>query len=506
MESIALLLFLILSLFLYFYFLYSNFQSKSTKKGFKIYPLVGALPEFLKNRHRFLDWTTEVLKDCPSNTAVFQRPGKVHGIITASPEIIEHVLKTNFDNYPKGDRFVMLLHDFLGAGIFNSDGEMWRRQRKTASYEFNTKSLRNFIVDSVETEITSRLIPFLKRASTLDLEIDLQEVFERFGFDNICKLAFNVDPGCLGTDGNSVSEFMGAFEEATTLSAGRFLQAVPLLWKVSKFFDIGKEKSLRKSIKIVHDFADEIIKSRIVKRSESTQDDDLDLLSRFIQNDDVNSPECLRDIVISFILAGRDTTSAALTWFFWLLSSNPRVETKILTEIKSVGGRTGKLTGDSETFSFEELKDMNYLQAAISESMRLYPPVPVNTKACKNGDVFPDGTVAGKNWFVSYQTYAMGRMERLWGENCCEYLPERWLNDDGICRQENPFKFPVFHAGPRICLGKDMAYIQMKFIAAAVIGRFHIDVQRKEKSPQHILSMTLRMKGGLQVKAHERFV
>ncbi|XP_065857441.1 cytochrome P450 CYP94D108-like [Euphorbia lathyris] len=503
MESLALLFLFPLSLCLYLYFLYSNFQKKSSKKGFKIYPLVGALPEFLINRHRFLDWTTEVLQDCPSNTAFFHRPGNVHGIITASPEIVEHILKNNFENYPKGDRSVSILQDFLGTGIFNSDGEMWRLQRKIASYEFNTKSLRIFIMDSVKIEISTRLIPLLERASKLNQELDLQEILERFAFDNICKLAFNVDPCCLGGDGVAVGEFMKAFEEATTLSARRFLHAAPFLWKISKFFNIGEEKSLQKSIKIVHEFADEIIKSRIAKRTEN-QNDDLDLLSRFIQNDDSNSPEFLRDIVISFILAGRDTTSAALTWFFWLLSSNPQVERKILNELESIRARTGKITCDGETFSFEELKDMNYLQAAISESMRLYPPVPVDTRACKNEDVFPDGTFIGKNWFVAYHMYAMGRMERLWGESCCEYLPERWLDDDGVCRQESPFKFPVFNAGPRICLGKDMAYIQMKSIAAAVIERFHIDVNSKEKCPEHVLAMTLRMKGGLQIKAKER--
>jgi cytochrome P450 len=97
----------------------------------------------------------------------------------------------------------------------------------------------------------------------------------------------------------------------------------------------------------------------------------------------------------------------------------------------------------------------------------------------------------------------MGRMESIWGKNCRDFVPERWL-ENGIYRQESPFKFPVFHAGPRMCLGKDMAYIQMKSIAASVIERFEIDVQNKEKCPDHLLSLTLRMKGGLQVKVKER--
>ncbi|KAJ6749598.1 hypothetical protein OIU85_000254 [Salix viminalis] len=422
MEVLSLqILLLLLFLSLYFYLYAFSSKKKPASKGFKAYPIVGSLPEFVRNRHRFLEWTTETLSHCPANTAVFHRPGKANGIITASPLNVEHILKTNFENYPKGDRFINLLEDFLGRGIFNSDGELWRVQRKTASYEFNTKSLRNFVMDNVEVEISTRLVPVLAKASKTKKVLDLQDILERFAFDNICKVAFNVDPDCLGGDGTS------------------------------------GEKRLRKSIKIVHEFADEMIRSRMEQK---TKNNDEDLLSRFIGKEE-NSTEFLRDIVISFILAGRDTTSSALSWFFWLMSVNPDVERKILKELETIRSSNGKNLGD--TYSFEELRDMQYLQAAISETMRLYPPVPVDTKACKSDDVLPDGHICGKEL-------------------------------------ESPFKFPVFNAGPRMCLGKDMAYIQMKSIAASVIERFQIDVQNKEQCPEHLLSLTLRMKGGLQVK------
>ncbi|XVF82660.1 hypothetical protein PTKIN_Ptkin16aG0066400 [Pterospermum kingtungense] len=494
-QSLLLLFLIVLCSYYYFF---TSHQKRNDNQGFKIYPILGALPEFLRNRHRFLDWTTEILSRCPTNTAVFYRPGKVHGVITANPLNVEYVLKTNFDNYPKGERFIFLLKDFLGQGIFNSDGELWKIQRKTASYEFNTKSLRNFIMDNVRLETSTRLIPVLNQASKTDQVLDLQDILEQFAFDNICKLAFNLDPGCLAGDGSSGSKFMRAFEEAATLSSGRFMYAFPFLCKIKKILDIGSEKNLKNSIKIVHEFADNIIKTRLEAKAENQ---DEDLLSRFIRNDD-NSPQFLRDIIISFILAGRDTTSAALTWFFWLLSLNPDIEENILKELELIRQRNGKNIGDA--YTFDELRDMHYLQAAISESLRLYPPVPVDTKACLNSDVLPDGTFIGKGWFFTYHTYAMGRMEAIWGKNCNEYLPERWLDENGNYKQENPFRFPIFHAGPRMCLGKDMAYIQMKSIVAAVMERFVVDVQGKDKCPQHLLSLTLRMKGGLPVRVRER--
>ncbi|KAF7819157.1 cytochrome P450 94A1-like [Senna tora] len=496
-APISLLFLLFLSL-IYLYLLFLTSSRKSLKHGFQNYPLLGTLPDFVKNRHRFLDWTTDVLRLSPTNTAVFYRPGKVRGIITANPLNVEHMLKTNFDNYPKGTRFISLLEDFLGRGIFNSDGDLWKVQRKTASYEFNTKSLRNFVMENVTVEIQTRLLPLLSRASHDHRILDLQNILERFAFDNVCKLAFNADPGCLIGDGTTGEDFMRAFEDATTLSSGRFMYVLPNLYKIKKWFNVGSERRLRESIATVHEFADNIIRSRMQAKEEANEEQDL--LSRFIGTEE-SSPEFLRDIVISFILAGRDTTSTALTWFFWILCSRPDVKQKLREELRGIRVREGKRIGDA--FGYEELKEMTYLQAAISETMRLYPPVPVDTKVCLKKDVLPDGTVIEKDWFITYHTYGMGRMESVWGKDCCEFKPERWI-ENGVYRGENPFRYPVFHAGPRMCLGKDMAYIQMKCIAASMLESFEIEAQDKDTCPHYLLSLTLRMKGGLPVTVTQR--
>lgn len=507
MELFSLQSVLLLSIFLYLYlyvFLPPSHIKHTKTPGFRLYPVVGVLPDFLWNRHRFLDWMAGVLRSAPTNSVVFWRPGGVRGVLTANPAVVEHALKTHFENYPKGDKFIALLRDFLGEGIFNSDGELWRVQRKTASYEFNTRSLRQFVMHNVTVEIESRLVPILSRAEAAGRVLDLQDLLERFAFDNICKLAFNVDPGCLAGDGTGEGEFMRAFEEAARISSGRFMSAFPLLWVLKRRLNVGSERRLRESIATVHKFAEDIIRSRM---EESREAHDEDLLSRFIGHESVYengsaSTEFLRDIVISFILAGRDTTSSALTWFFWLLSLHPEVERKILSELEKIRKQSGKSSGDP--YSIHELRDMHYLHAAISEAMRLYPPVPVDTKACLEDDVLPDGTFIGKGWFLSYDTHAMGRMDGIWGENCHEFVPERWIDESGLCRTESPFKYPVFHAGPRMCLGKDMAFIQMKSIAASVLERFEIDVLGQDATREHQLSLTLRMKGGLPVRVRKR--
>ncbi|XP_019052038.1 PREDICTED: cytochrome P450 94B3-like [Nelumbo nucifera] len=495
----SLILFFFLLFYFYFYFYVYPLKMKAVSNvGFKVYPFFGSLPEFFKNRNRFVEWVTDILASNPTNTAVYHRPVNIRGIMTANPLNVQHMLKNNFDNYPKGELFTSHLEDFLGRGIFNVDGHLWKVQRKTASSEFSTKSLRNFVMDIVNEETLSRLVPLLRKASGQKIVVDMQDIMERFAFDHVCKLAFNVDPGCLGGDNTAGAEFMKAFNDAATLSAGRFLYFLPYLWKMKRALNIGSEERLRSAISTVHDFADKIIRSRMQEKEEKQNDEDL--LSRFIANES-NSPEFLRDIIINFILAGRDTTSTTLSWFFWLLSNRPEVERKILDELKLIRASNGKKIDD--TYSFNELREMQYLQAALSEALRLYPPVALDTKVCRKDDVMPDGTFVGKGWFVTYHAYAMGRMESIWGKDCLEFKPERWL-ENGVCRRESPFRFPAFHAGPRICLGKDMAYILMKSITASVIQRFQMEVVDKDKCPELVVSLTLRMKEGLPMRVKER--
>ncbi|XP_039141604.1 cytochrome P450-like [Dioscorea cayenensis subsp. rotundata] len=239
---------------------------------------------------------------------------------------------------------------------------------------------------------------------------------------------------------------------------------------------------------------------QIVRRRKSSGELGDDLLSRFISESSSYSDEFLRDIIVSFVLAGRDTTSATLTWFFYLISIHPEVKTKLLDELRAVrarGAREGELT-------VEQVKGLNYMHAALSETLRLYPPVPLQTRACAESDVWPDGTKVKKGKTVMYSAYAMGKSEKIWGSDWEEFRPERWM-DEGEFRAVNAFKFPVFHAGPRMCLGKEMAYVQMKTVVAAVMERFEIEVVDEVKKKREVeFTMILRMKGGLPVRVRRK--
>ncbi|GMY16040.1 cytochrome P450 94A1-like [Fagus crenata] len=491
-----------------FHFL-SISQSPSKTPCPQSYPIIGNLIGFLRNHHRFHDWVTEMLSQTPSSTLrVRTFLDLSHGICTANPTNIEHFLHSNFPNYIKGSRFHNVLEELLGDGIFNVDDRLWTLQRKIASHEFNTKSLKHFISHTVQSQISNTLIPHLIPFACNNNEnkvIDLQDVLQRFGFDNICHVAFGVNvnnPTCLSSD-----DFVKAFDDAVNISSWRFLSPLPIIWKLKRFLNVGSEKRYKEAIKIINNYAMQIIRSK-----EQEQEKGQDLLARFMSTslniefkDQEHKRKFLRDIVISFILAGRDSTSTALTWFFWLISGHPRCEKLIYEELSSIV--PGK---ESCIFSYDELKKLHYLHAALTESMRLFPPVPIDSRLTVDDDVLPDGTHVGKGWHADYSAYAMGRMEKIWGENCREFRPERWLNHDGVFQPLDQFRFPVFHCGPRICLGKEMAYVQMKSIVAALMFEFEILAvdggasPEKMMNPPYMLSLLLKMKGGFPVRFKRR--
>ncbi|URD98863.1 Cytochrome P450 [Musa troglodytarum] len=476
---------------------------KRGRQGLTSWPVLGMLPSLVLGvRKNVYEWLTGVLNH-QGGTFTFCGPWftSLQCVITADPRNLEHLLKVKFTNFPKGEYFRTSVQDLLGNGIFSADDETWRRQRKIASLEFHSAEFRSMTVQSLVELVHSRLLPVLAAAHDQRTPIDLQDVLLRLTFDNVCMIALGTDPGCL-RPGLPEIPFAKAFEDATEATTMRFVMPTGV-WKALRYLDLGSERWLRRSIEVVDEFAYEVIRARKeeLSSSEQTRTARSDLLSVFTKLTDEDgrpySDKFLRDVCVNFILAGRDTSSVALAWFFWLLNRHPKVEQSILSEIRKITEERGGEADGELVFKPEEVKRMDYLHAALSEALRLYPSVPADHKEVVEDDVFPDGTVLKKGTKVIYAVYAMGRMESIWGKDCGEYKPERWLKD-GRFTSESAYKFAAFNGGPRLCLGKDFAYYQMKVVAASILHRYRVQVVEKHPVVPK-MALTLYMKHGLRV-------
>ncbi|XP_062112529.1 cytochrome P450 86B1-like [Humulus lupulus] len=498
-------------------FLLTCFLQRMTNKGPMLWPVMGIVPSVVININDLYDWVTIAFikaKGTFPYRGVWM--GGAHGILTVDPSNIEYMLKTRIKNFPKGKYYKERFRDLLGDGIFNADDELWLRQRRVAIIEMHSSRFVKYSFKTMQDLVIQKLLKLTNKLvnSKEDHIIDLQELLLRFTFDNISTAALGVDSGCLALELPEVP-FAKAFEEATESTLFRFL-VPPFVWKPMKLFGLGSEKRLKEATKFVHDFAEKIVMDR---RSELIEQGSLDgrsdLLSRLMVMDNIIttrsneknffSNKLLRDFCISFILAGRDTSSVGLAWFFWLVQKSPEIESKILEEINDILSRREAKEDDEEeeiVFTMEELKQMVYLQAALTESLRLYPPVPIDIKEVTNDDVFPDGTIVKKGARVLYCIFSMARMEWIWGKECLEFKPERWIQN-GQLVNESQFKYTVFNGGPRLCLGKTFAYMQMKMVAAAILLRYQVKVVEGQNIVPKITT-TLYMKNGLLVSFKPR--
>ncbi|KAF7807236.1 cytochrome P450 94B3-like [Senna tora] len=422
-----------------------------------------------------------------TRTIVVSRLGARRTVVTANPSNVEFILKTNFHNFPKGRPFTEILGDLLGCGIFNVDGELWSEQRKMASHGFSTKSLKHFIVKTLEEEVHQRLIPLLESASIANRVVDLQEILRRFTFDSVCKVSLGTDPCCLDLS-QPLPPLVMAFDSASAISATRATAPVSPIWKIKRALGVGSEKSLREAIQLVHESVLEIIKIKKKKISDENKNSSSDNNS----NDNNKSND---DLLTRLLLAGHDEVL------------HPSKEEMIVKEVKSVfGDEINKMI--IKPFDYEGLKGMKFLKACLCESMRLYPPVPWDSKHAAEDDVLPDGTPVRRGDRVTYFPYGMGRMEDLWGKDCHEFKPDRWFDEsadeeDRVLKYVSAYKFPVFQAGPRVCLGKEMAFIQMKYVVAAILSRFRIKPVC-ENQPVFVPLLTAHMAGGFKVRVQKK--
>ncbi|KAG9145703.1 hypothetical protein Leryth_024799 [Lithospermum erythrorhizon] len=385
-------------------------------------------------------------------------------IYTTDVRNIEHVLKHNFDKYSKGKKNQDIATDLFGEGIFIVDGDQWKKQRKLSSYEFSTRVLRDFSC-TIFRQNAARLAKLINEFSLVNQEFDIQELLMKGSLDSIFKVGFGVDLNCLEGSSRKGVEFIKAFDDSNELTYWRYVDP---FWKLKKYLNIGCEASLKKNIGVMHNFVDEFIQNkRNQLEMQQESNDKEDILSRFLmdskKNPEVMTDKYLRDIILNFIIAGKDTTANTLSWFFYLLSKHPIMQERILEEMREV----------------------------------------MDGRCAEADDILPDGHKLRKGDGVYYMAYAMGRMPYIWGDDAEEFKPERWLKD-GIFQQESPFKFIAFHAGPRTCLGKDFAYRQMKIVSIALLYLFRLRLATNPNEVTYRTMFTLQIKGGLRLLAASR--
>lgn len=478
-------------------------------------PIVGNFWDMIKNERCLHDWLADQFIASKGNPILTTAPGIPDMVVIASPALVEDVVKTQFDHFDKGAHQRGNLTDLLGGGILAADGPQWVHQRKTASNLFSMRALRDSMAKIMQKH-TVTLRELLDDAAQERRSLDLYQLLNRFTIESFAEIAFGVNMDCLEeTSEKHEHPFQTAFDSVQYQLTQRF-KAPVWLWKAMRFLNVGWEATLAANLAVINDTVLDIIAESFEQRRASHQgkqqhEKATDLISLFLdhagdrdasENDLELDPKLLRDIVVNFLMAGRDTTAQALSWFFFALSSHPDVEHKLREELKSkVPALFQSECGDSAARmpSMDEVQSLVYLEACLKETLRLYPSIPfIFRSACKD-TTLSDGTFVPKGSNLGISTYSMGRMTHIWGADAREFRPERWIDAaTGKLAVVSPYKFSAFHGGPRMCLGMNLSMLEMKIVVAGLVSKFHVNIVLGQQVT-YATSLTLGMKNAFMV-------
>lgn len=449
------------------YFVFSNKAKKCVAQTIPgAYPIIGNLISVVTIPDNLARWVYDwVLK---LNFASFEVTcfGDVHLAVIADSKQVEHMLKTNWKNYlnntVKGRGFLITGKEFWGRGIFVADGEEWQAQRKAASHLFSLNALRNKMYH-VFYEHTHKLIEILK--TNVGKQIDLQLLFQNFAFDTICQIAFGVTPGAM--ESTAKPQFLIDFDLGQAHVQDR-MQQPPAYNQAAKFLSLGREPEYQKACVRLTQYCEGIIQQR---KQAGDLEDRGDLLSMFIAyGREKNQPELLtdaglRDAIINFMVAGRDTTASTLTHLFKALSENPDVRTT-LTESLAPMSLSGNVQSDVET-----IMKQDYLRMVMYESFRRDPAVPAMFRFAIQDDVMPGNFRVQAGALCTVSILAMNRDPKRWSDPLA-FIPSRWEGKE----LPSDFEFPSFWAGPRVCLGRVMAQTEIMVAAGLLAKHFKFSV------------------------------
>lgn len=477
-------------------------------------PILGnTLDIMFKQRDRFHDWTVDECVRQKGKPWLLTAIGRPPSVVLSNAAVFEDVLQKQFNIFEKGPAGRMIAKDMFGEGIFGVDGVQWLHQRKTASHLFSLHMMRD-IMENVIVEETSVLCDMLDDACrSPGTQFEIKDLMDRLSTEVFVRIAFGIKLGCLrNKQKGEFLEFFEAFSHCPVVIHARIHQPM-WLWRLKRLLNVGLEKQLKKDMKILNDKIYELIEKSVANKSANNAhaSQQKDLISLFIANEGSEykdsdgktvrvetTPQLVRDVAFSFIGAGRGTTAHTFSWFFVMMNRYPDVKQKVRDELQA---QLPELcSGAKRVATTEDVQKLVYFEAVLKESLRLNPPAPTNARTANQDTTLSDGTFLRAGTRVILPTYAASRMTWIWGNDACEFKPERWIDPaTGKILVMSPYKFLVFHAGPRMCLGIKLAMMELKIVLATMMSRYDITTLRDPFEITYATSISLPIKGSVYV-------
>jgi cytochrome P450 len=362
-------------------------------------------------------------------------PGRgVYNYVINHPDDIKRVLLSNHRNYTKGegmDRVKIL----LGNGIMTSEGDFWRRQRRMMQPSFHRRVIDQFslLIRDVNDKFAARWADKAARGEAINMSDDASELTLEIV---LCSI--------FGSDLARLEAQFGA----------------------NPFEVVAKEQN--RDLKFAFRFRSLTkLVAELINRRRQTSEEHFDFLSMLMATRDRESGAAMSDKelideVLTLIVAGHETTAAALTWTWYLVSQHPETAERLQAEADR--------TAAGQTLGLDAAEALQFTHQVLQESLRLYPPGWLITRRTLEADELGGFPIAPRtDVFIS--PYMLHRHPAYWSEPE-EFRPERFAGADA--EERHRFSYIPFAVGPRHCIGENIAMFEMLVHVHAMSRRFRL--------------------------------
>jgi cytochrome P450 len=374
--------------------------------------------------------------------------GPRHGFLVTNPADVRHVLQDNARNYRKSPLYDKL-RVLLGNGLLTSEGDFWLRQRRIAQPAFHRQRIA--ALAGVMADAARDAAAHWETLASAARPVDVDEEMMRLTRTVVLRTLLGADLG----------PFSDTIDDAwRTLNQ----QIGESFWSLglTDWWPSARKRRFHAARAVLRGAVEHVIADR--RRNGSDSPDLLSMLmtARDEETGETMTDDQLRVEVTTFLLAGQETTSLALTWIWYLLSQHAAAQRRLEDEIDAAL--------DGRPAEYGDLVNLPYTRMVIDEAMRLYPPAWGFSREAV-GDDHVGGFRLPRGWLVFIVPYVLHRLPRFWS-NPDAFDPERFTPERIAERPK--FVYLPFGAGPRQCIGNQFALVEAHLVLATLAQRYRL--------------------------------
>lgn len=361
--------------------------------------------------------------------------------LISDPEQAQHVLATNHENYTKSNGYKQVAL-VLGNGLLTAEGEEWHRNRKMLQPSFHKNELRKLLPAVWETGMQ------YLHGLTINQELRLDTEMNGLTLTILLNSLIH----------SSDEEILVKMSDHVTFGQEFIVNRIrsPFKWPLWL-----PTKNHKRYHAMMQD-SNELIQRTIEERNSIGGKEIEDLLAVLLSNLDAKQDFLqIRDEILTFLVAGHETSSLGMTWTLHLLAHHPDIQKRLYEEVKNMNSFE-----DLDLMNFSNLK---YTGQVIKESMRMYPPIWNVVRKAKSKDIIGDFEIE-EGYQLMNSIYEIHHHPYYW-EKSEEFNPDRFESYDF----KHKFQYLPFGGGPRFCIGNNFALFEMTILLVQMVRAFQIE-------------------------------